>query len=198
MNYIIYNNEGQILRTVTCPKDQVSAQIKVGESVMEGRANDDKHYIDITTKSIVDIPIAPSDAHTFDYSTKTWVLSTSEAIKFTWNRAKKYRELKLAGGFSWGTYTFDSDPNSQQLIQGATIAAQIAVTANLPFSKTWTLADNTTLVVNSNDMFLIAKALGDFIEKCYIAGQQFRNTIELATNTDEILALDYLTIFNKL
>lgn len=40
MNYIIYNTIGEILRTVQCPPTLAKVQLREGEFVMEGKAND--------------------------------------------------------------------------------------------------------------------------------------------------------------
>lgn len=44
-NYIIYNTNGDILRTGVCPTDLLNSQAGVGEFVMEGVASDTKHVI---------------------------------------------------------------------------------------------------------------------------------------------------------
>jgi hypothetical protein len=44
-NFIIYDHEGKILRTGTCPSDMLSIQPGNNEIVMEGEADDSKHYI---------------------------------------------------------------------------------------------------------------------------------------------------------
>lgn len=41
-DFIVYNTEGKILRTGSCPDDMVKLQ---GELVMEGKANDIEHKI---------------------------------------------------------------------------------------------------------------------------------------------------------
>lgn len=40
MNYIVYNITGEILRTVQCPSSMKHLQVKEGESMIEGTAND--------------------------------------------------------------------------------------------------------------------------------------------------------------
>ena len=45
MNYIVYDKDGNILRTGTCPVDMFSLQAQQGETVMEGIANDMEHRI---------------------------------------------------------------------------------------------------------------------------------------------------------
>lgn len=40
MNYIVYNDAGEILRTGYCPDGMLSLQAQEGERVMEGIADD--------------------------------------------------------------------------------------------------------------------------------------------------------------
>jgi len=58
MNYIIYNEDGVILRNVECPPGLANLQAKEGEFIMEGTANDatqkivDSKVVDKTTEEI--------------------------------------------------------------------------------------------------------------------------------------------------
>ena len=45
MNYIVYDKDGNILRTGICPQDMVQLQTGTDEFVMEGAANDIEHRI---------------------------------------------------------------------------------------------------------------------------------------------------------
>lgn len=40
MNFIVYNTEGAILRTGSCPEEMIELQTGDGELVMEGTVND--------------------------------------------------------------------------------------------------------------------------------------------------------------
>ena len=45
MNYIVYDKDGNILKTGICPQDMVQLQAGTDEFVMEGAANDIEHRI---------------------------------------------------------------------------------------------------------------------------------------------------------
>jgi len=45
MNYIVYDKDGNILKTGICPQDMVQLQAGTDEFVMEGTANDIEHRI---------------------------------------------------------------------------------------------------------------------------------------------------------
>lgn len=72
-NYIAHNLSGVILRTGICPDDMLELQAGVNETVIEGIAKDDIHYIDITTGAIKELPPKPVGDCQFDIITKSWV-----------------------------------------------------------------------------------------------------------------------------
>lgn len=55
IDYIIYNDDGNILRTGKCPESILYTQINEGENIMQGVASDDKHII--VNGQIVDKPV---------------------------------------------------------------------------------------------------------------------------------------------
>lgn len=56
INFIVYNSDGDILRTGLAPESQVDLQAGDGEFVMRGMADDSKHKI--VDGEIVDKPVA--------------------------------------------------------------------------------------------------------------------------------------------
>lgn len=70
VNYIVYKSStGEIVKTGICPLDLVESQHTVegspGETIMVGYANDNIHYVDVTTSphSIVDKTSNPSSSN---------------------------------------------------------------------------------------------------------------------------------------
>jgi hypothetical protein len=55
IDFIIYDNDGNILRTGKCPMSILYTQINEGENIMQGIACDDKHII--VDGEIVDRPV---------------------------------------------------------------------------------------------------------------------------------------------
>ena len=81
MNIVIYNQQGEILRTVTCPKELASLQVRDGEQWLEGKTSDARSYI--KRKKIVDKPEKPSPHHTFDCGLEQWVDRRSSVQKLS-------------------------------------------------------------------------------------------------------------------
>lgn len=55
IDFIIYDNDGNILRTGKCPQSILYMQPKDGESIIQGMASDDKHMI--VNGEVVDKPV---------------------------------------------------------------------------------------------------------------------------------------------
>ena len=57
MNFVIYNQDGQILRTGSCPQSMFALQmIDADDFILEGSANDVTQYIDMVTHTVTDKP----------------------------------------------------------------------------------------------------------------------------------------------
>lgn len=59
INYIIYNNDGDILRTGTCRQEDLNAQVRINENILLGVANDLIEMVDVVTLEIIPKPVAP-------------------------------------------------------------------------------------------------------------------------------------------
>lgn len=68
-NYILYSDNGQILRTGVCADNDFNLQ---GQNVIEGNANDSTQYIQ--DNKIINMPPKPDGAAYFDYGIKQWIL----------------------------------------------------------------------------------------------------------------------------
>lgn len=66
--YIVFNEQGQILRTGSCADADLLIQ---GANVLEGIADDASQYIQDGV--VVDMLSKPDGKHVFDYTTKQWV-----------------------------------------------------------------------------------------------------------------------------
>lgn len=103
-----------------------------------------------------------------------------------WEYLKTKRDETLDGGFTWNNLTFDSDPKSRGNIQGAVTLAQLSEQGNQPFSITWTLKDNTTTVLNIQEMKEVGVALANHLNTQYNKGRDLRAQLDQATTKEEI------------
>lgn len=69
-NYILYSDNGQIIKTGQCQDDDFYLQ---GSNIIEGIANDAENYIE--NGKIIEMPPKPQKNSYFDYDLKQWVLN---------------------------------------------------------------------------------------------------------------------------
>ena len=152
--------------------------------VYEGAANLHTQYHDIASGMPIYIPAKPSPHHQFNYTTKQWedprTLADLKAEK--WRNIKANRDAAEHWGFTWDGSVFDSDALSQQRITGAVTLAQMSSV----FTTVWTLANNTTRTLNSQDMFAVGVALGTHVSTQFAHGQELRTQIEETTSIDQL------------
>ena len=80
MNYTVYDPiTGQIQYTFYGQGDNLINNLN-DKTYIEGAYNDRNHYVDPTTKTVVDKPAKPSRDHQWDHATKTWQLDNAKAI----------------------------------------------------------------------------------------------------------------------
>jgi len=77
-NFIVYLENGQILRTGTCVDEDFEIQ---GEYVVEGIADDAKQYI--SNQAVIDLPPKPNRFYLFNYNTKHWEFDSVNAAAET-------------------------------------------------------------------------------------------------------------------
>jgi len=80
MKFAIYNQLGQILRTVECPKNILEYQIHSNESGIEidESISWDTHYI--VNNVVFLLPEKPNQFCKFDYQNKIWINDSEKAI----------------------------------------------------------------------------------------------------------------------
>ena len=104
------------------------------------------------------------------------------------HKTRKWQEIKAArqstefGGFIWDGSVFDSDAISQSRIQGAVVLA----TSSPSFEITWTLADNTSRLLNGTDMLNVGVALGEHVAMQHDRARILRTQLESASTIEAI------------
>ena len=80
MKFAIYNQLGQILRTVECPENLLQYQIVTNEYAIEidNHVSWDTHYI--VNNQVCALPIKPNVLSKFDYLNKVWIDDSEQAI----------------------------------------------------------------------------------------------------------------------
>lgn len=149
-----------------------------GLAWMRGEFDRDAQRVDLETGLVIEYSPPPPPLEQLKYE--------------KWEAMKRERDLAQFSGFNVnGIGTFQSDPDSQRLIIGAVVQAQIALANSAPFSVTWTLADNSSVVLNATAMIGVGLALGAHIDYCFVAGRAARGAIEAAVTAAEVAAVEF-------
>lgn len=141
----------------------------------------------ISGNRLVDIPEAPSSYYIFNYITGGWEYGRdiNEAKTLKWTEVKKARDQAEFGTFEWDGSVFDCDTISQQKIMGAVQLSQLISV----YSETWTLANNTTRVLNQSDILQVGIALGQHLSNIHNISRDLRASIDACTTKEEVDAI---------
>lgn len=117
-------------------------------------------------------------------------IETARACK--WAEIKGERDRLENGGFDVpGVGRFDSDADSRARIVGAVTAAKIAQDAGQPFSVEWTLADNTTAMLNAEQVISVGFAMLTHTTSTHEKGRVLRAQIAAAEDVDSLNAITW-------
>jgi hypothetical protein len=186
MKYCIYNQvTGEILKWTTHEETHegfVCAEIPF--SIEDGYISEGR---------FVPFPQKPSPTLIWDWTEMAWsdprTLADLKADK--WGQIKAARAAEEFGGFTLNGQVFDSDAISQSRIQGAVLLATLATSAGLPYSITWTLADNTTVDLDAQGMMAVGIALGQHVSGSHSKARELRAQIEAAESKEALDSIEW-------
>lgn len=103
-------------------------------------------------------------------------------------RIKAARDRLGIGTFTTEGRTYNCN---REAINTAAVGAMLAkASLDLAWTKTWTLADNTSATLSANQVLSVAKACDDYITALWATGRALRAKIEAATT---VAAVDAIT-----
>lgn len=184
MRAIVYDNSGRIVSVVVGNLPTIEANA-AGNLYLLTDEDASWHYID--NGVLVEMPPRPSLAHQFDYTTKQWAADIADLRAAKWRDFKQLREAVELSPFMWNGMTFDGDRVSQSRLQGAMHLANM----NPLFEVEWTLADNSVVLLDKDDMNAVAFALGQRVASVHTYARSLRQAIDAATTKSEIEALEW-------
>ena len=165
--------------------------VPIGEDVLIGIGTPHTHYVKdgaivpYTPAQITAKAQRPSLLHRWSNETFSWVdtrnLDDLKAVK--WSEIKQARVDAEAAGVTWDGSTFDSDLESQDRIQSATLSALIT---GQTFTVDWTLADNTLRTLSRADMLAVCLANAAHIQKARHRARVLRGKVVAATSEAEL------------
>lgn len=111
-------------------------------------------------------------------------IETSRRLK--WMQIKRARDAFEFGSFIWNDHTFDSNPISQQRIQGAAQLAMVSQSMSQPFEFNWTLADNSVVVLNGEEMIQVGMVMGAHIGSAHEKSRLLKAQIDAASTAEQV------------
>ena len=108
-----------------------------------------------------------------------------------WTAIKASRDAAINAPLVTPHGIFDSDPLSRANIAGAVALAQTLAAAVPPFSITYTLSDNTSVVLDSAGMVSVGLALGAKVQAAFVTARSLRVQIDAAPTADAINSITW-------
>lgn len=182
--FAIVDPLGEVVRLVAGEPDQVLLNVGPYEEVIFDPWPGDSWW-DFKTQSWVPKPAPPGPHHSWDPATKSWVdpRPIEDVRASRWEAIKKARDqAEVSSTFECDGAVYRSDPVR---IGGAAQGAQIALTAGLPFSMSWTLQDNTTKVLDAPGMIRVGLAQLAHIDAIHQYSRTLRDRIFNQAKTNE-------------
>lgn len=133
----------------------------------------------------VEVPFAPpSAAHVWKGG--KFELPLTDVKKKTRANIIAARDAEITGGFPYLGKTIDSDRDSVMSITGAGVAALAAKSAGIPYSVTWTCADDSTIVLDADGVLGMVVALAMFADAQHAKARPLKDAIKNAKTPEDI------------
>lgn len=140
-------------------------------------------------------PVKPDASYIWNPLTLAWVppaeLPLDDLKVEKWEIIKSTRNTVEFGGFMWNGYQFQSTQMSVIRIGGQVQAAIISKMMTTPFSTEWTLMDNTTITLTSDNMIGVSSALNAHINYCHNRSAALRIQLDAAKSSLQISEVNW-------
>jgi hypothetical protein len=106
-----------------------------------------------------------------------------------WKEIKAARDAARDAGFLFNGNLVQSDAVSRDNVSGAALAATIAKAAGIPYSVEWTMADNSVITFDADQVIAMFVAGAEFVKTIYARGVTLREQISTANTEERIQAI---------
>ena len=153
-------------------------------------ANGNYYEADKNITGATEVQRRPSQNHAWQNGAWVYVeppIGPIKAEKLA--KIKADRNAAITGGFTYLNKPIDSDRDSVMAITGAAVAALAAKAAGLPYSVTWTCADDSTLTLDADGVLGMSITLAQFADAQHTKGRPLKDAIKNATAVDAVEAV---------
>ncbi len=113
------------------------------------------------------------------------------AKNIKWQHIQASRDTAEFGPFEYAGMVFDGNAISKQRINGAVTACLIAQMAGQPYTEDWTLADNSVVTLNIEQIIGVGMAAADAVKDAHARGRLLRAQIDDADDIEELESINW-------
>lgn len=138
----------------------------------------------------IDFNIKP---YVFDEDTNEWMVDLDHIRENLWDAVKSKRTIVENSIAPTPLGNVQCDEMSKTKILGLVTMAQLSLMSDPPenFSESFTMADNSVIVLSAIDAIILGKSVGYFVSKCFQVGREMRDWINDPERTEiELLELN--------
>jgi hypothetical protein len=137
------------------------------------------------------LPQRTAPYHTWDWDALQWAdkRTLDVAKQARWSRIKEFREDALTSPLTTPFGVFDAAASAQKSITDAVLMLQTLSGLGTPTTIDFTLADNTTATLTTEQMVQVGLLLGQRTQQVYAKARELRARIEAATTKEEVEAV---------
>lgn len=198
--YILFNkNTGFIENKISCLEEPEYLDHQGFLQVENIKINFRTHYVDIISNTLKEYTqeekeIINNLKHGYIWKLPERIVQDVRILQQTkdqkWQSVKQERSLRENSTFTYNGNLYDAD---KEHIPGAAQLALLAKSANQPFSINWTLADNSVVTLDADEMIAVGAALGSYINSIYDTARDLRDQINAATTIAEVDSIQWPT-----
>ena len=190
--FTTYDGTGKIISSGSCDESNYEYQYNhETEFIIPVEANIWTQYVD--NGVLVDIAAKPSELHTFDYTTKTWIAPTLDYVK---ELRKNYITLSRAKAnqtsFTFNGKEIAADQLSRSDIDGTQGYVLINNTFPADWPGGWKCMDNTYVAItNTQTWFNFYTAMVNQGTTNFAHSQTLKAQIDACTTIEEVEAINW-------
>ena len=197
-NFIKYNpTTGEITGSGVCQDGDLALQ---GSNTIEGTGSSRSHYVAdgeivaYTEEQAAAKASRPNYPVNWSNVSMSWEpLSGFDTLGIVktrkWEQLKAERTTREEAGFTWDGHVFDSSPKSQLAFNNLFAYAAFQTT----YEVDWTLADNSVVTLDLDDIKAVAEALRAHIQGIQDISQSLRDDIDAADTIEDVQAVTWPT-----
>lgn len=150
-------------------------------------------YYITATANIAATPARPSPNHAWDWATHSWQdMRALETVKeSTWAAMKLAREATIDAPLATPYGAVDSKAKDRTNITDAVLLLQTLAAIGQPTTIDFTMADNTTVTLDTTQMVTVGLLLGQKVQTAHSRARVLRAAIDDATTIAQLEALTW-------